>query len=343
MRRYELANQVNNWDRAVDNVTLKIDNMARQRGQLGVVAELRKEELRQIFPIIQRLQWTKWSSFEILCHCIMREYPVQNALANVARPTKFHRTLLHIFRVIASLLGACIIVTFEAPVNEEVEATNTATWDLFVQAFTMPVTGNTILCASIGILFSSLVKRTIMRLFYRYAIPYNQRPTTSVEARRFQLRYWHELAEMGKWTCIIGSFLGFSAVVSMCMLTPQPRAAAAFQAFWFSLMATHWVFPLLRGGLCALILTVARTKATFDGWLTVWPGLMNFEYVGIKTTEFMVWRAQRIAAEEELLLQVFPDLPNIGRKIRDPMEEEELGGAQDPNQYVASMALEDRR
>ncbi|CAE7199392.1 unnamed protein product [Symbiodinium natans] len=65
VRRYELANQVNNWDRAVDNVTLKIDNMARQRGQLGVVAELRKEELRQIFPIIQRLQWTKWSSGQL--------------------------------------------------------------------------------------------------------------------------------------------------------------------------------------------------------------------------------------------------------------------------------------
>jgi hypothetical protein len=26
-------------------------------------------------------------------------------------------------------------------------------------------------------------------LFYRYAIPYNQRPTTSVAARRYQLRY----------------------------------------------------------------------------------------------------------------------------------------------------------
>ncbi|CAE7672781.1 unnamed protein product [Symbiodinium pilosum] len=235
VRKYELANQVNNWDRAVDNVTLKIDNMARQRGQLGVVAELRKEELRQVFPIIQRLQWTKWSSMGIFCHCVIREYPLQNALANVARPTKFHRTLLHIFSVIASLLGACIIVTFPAPVDEEVEATNTATWDLFMQALTMPITGNTILCACIGSLFHAIVKPAILRLFYRYAIPYNTRPTTSVEARRFQLRYWHELAEMGKWTCIIGSILGFGAVVSMCMLTPQPRAAAAFQAFWFSL------------------------------------------------------------------------------------------------------------
>ena len=69
---------------------------------------------------------------------------------------------------------------------------------------------------------------------------------------------------------IIGSFLGFSAVVSMCMsgtlfmsfasglrtatcrhaharLTPQPRAAAAFQAFWFSLRETWRSQPALEG------------------------------------------------------------------------------------------------
>jgi len=331
VRKYELANQVNNWDRAVDNVTLKIDNAERQRGQLGAVAELRKEELRQIFPIIQRLQWTKWSGFEIFCHCVIREYPLQTALRNTARPTKFHRTLLHIFRVIASLVGACIAVTFEAPVNEEVEATSTATWDLFIQALTMPITGNTILCAFLGMLFSSIVKRLVLRLFYRYAIPYNQRPTTSVEARRYQLRYWHELAEMGKWTCIIGSLLGFGSSLAMCMLSPQPRAAVVFQAFWFSLIGTHWLVPLLRGGANATLLMSARSQATFDGWLTVWPGFMDFEHVGVKTTEFMVWRAQRIVAEEELLLQVYPDMPSIGRKLRDPDEEEEMGAAQDPN------------
>lgn len=58
---------------------------------------------------------------------------------------------------------------------------------------------------------------------------------------------------------------------------------------------------------------------------------MDFEHVGVKTTEFMVWRAQRIVAEEELLLQVYPDMPSIGRKLRDPDEEEEMGAAQDPN------------
>jgi len=331
VRKYELANQVNNWDRAVDNVTLKIDNAERQRGQLGAVAELRKEELRQIFPIIQRLQWTKWSGVEIFMHCVIREYPLQNALRNTARPTKFHRTLLHIFRVIASLVGACIAVEFEAPVNEEVEATSTATWDLFIQAITMPITGNTILCAFLGMLFSSIVKRLVLRLFYRYAIPYNQRPTTSVEARKYQLRYWHELAEMGKWTCIIGSFLGFGSALAMCMLAPQPRAGVVFQAFWFALIGTHWLLPLLRGGANALLLISARSQATFDGWLTVWPAFMNFEYVGVKTTEFMVWRAQRIVAEEELLLQVYPDMPSIGRKFRDADEEEEIAGAQDPN------------
>eukprot|EP00931_Biecheleriopsis_adriatica_P049453 TRINITY_DN28608_c0_g2_i1.p1 TRINITY_DN28608_c0_g2~~TRINITY_DN28608_c0_g2_i1.p1 ORF type:complete len:4151 (-),score=822.11 TRINITY_DN28608_c0_g2_i1:49-11319(-) len=331
VRRYELANQTNNWDRAVDGVTLKIDNIDRSRGELGDRAELRKEELRQIFPIIQRLQWTKWSSLEIWLHCIIREMPVQAAFFSHPRPSKTHRTILHIFSVIVTLLGSAICVAFEAPVDENVEATSRATWDLLAEALTMPVTGNTLLCSAIGLLSGFLVKKLILRIFYGYRIPYNLRPTTSPEARKYQLRYWHELAEMGKWTCLIGSFMAYFGALSMCMLTPQPRSGCVFQAFWIALLIGHYGWPILKGTACTIILTTARTSGSFDGWLTVWPNLMDFGRVGVKTTEFMVWRAQRMIAEEELLLQVYPDLPMIGRKVRDPSMEEEMTAPPDPN------------
>jgi len=342
VRPYELANQTNNWERAVDNVTLKIDNLEKAKGELGVEAELKREELRQIFPVIQRLLWTKNSGFELCMHCILREIPIMGAFANVARPSKTHRTILHIFSVLCTLMAATGVVAYEAPISEDIEATDRATWTLIEEAFTMPIAGNTLMFTLIGYAAGAFAKSTILSIFYAYKIPYNVPPTTSVEARKAQLRYWHELAEMGKWTCLVGSFMCFCGTISACMLMPQPRAAAAFQAFWLALILGHWLLPIIKGIICAEILISAREMTAYDGLLTVFPGLMDFASLGVKTTEFMVWRAQRMVAEEELLIQVFPDLPKVGRKVRDPSQEEVIPPPQDPNDITSADAIEDQ-
>jgi hypothetical protein len=76
------------------------------------------------------------------------------------------------------------------------------------------------------------------------------------------------------------------------------------------------------------------SQASFDGILTVFPNLMDFAYIGVKTTEFLAWRAQRIIAEEELLLQVYPDLPKIGRQVREADDEDYMPPPMDPNQHA---------
>lgn len=340
VRPYELANQTNNWDRAVDNVTLKIDNIARSKGELGVEAELKREELRQVFPVIQRLLWTKNADWELCIQCIIREMPIMVAFENVARPSKTHRTIMHIFRVLVTLMAACGIVASEAPVNEEIEATGRATWVLVEEAFTMPLTMQTVTFALIGHVAGVVAQSCILMIFYAYTIPYNVPPTTSVEARKFQLKYWHELAEMGKWTCLVGCAVCFCGTISACMLMPQPRAACVFQAFWLAVILGHWLVPTIKGLMIAYVLIASRRQTAFDGVLTVLPGLMDFQSLGVKTTEFMVWRHQRIVAEEELLIQVYPDLPKVGRKARDHDDEEVIPPAQDPNDF-SSQAIED--
>jgi len=331
VRSYELTNQTNNWNKALDNVTLKIDNIERSHRELGDQAELSKEELRNIFPVCQRLQWTKNPSWLIVLHCVLRELPIMRAYFNVVRPPKMHRVIMHIFRVVLTMLGATACLSAPAPVDEEIDATSRATWSLFEEAIGMPITGNTILFAFVGHFSGVLVPLVIRRIFYAYKIPYNQQPTTSTEARRYQLRYWHELAEMGKWTCLVGIFMGICAVSSLCVLMPQPRAGVVFQAFWLAIFIGHWLLPITVGTISGIILTTARNQATFDGLLTVFPNLMDFSYIGQKTTEFLSWRAQRIVAEEELLLQVYPDLPKIGAQIRSEDEDDYMAPAMDPN------------
>jgi hypothetical protein len=59
---------------------------------------------------------------------------------------------------------------------------------------------------------------------------------------------------MGKWTCLVGIFMGIIAISSLCVLMPQPRAGAVFQAFWLAIFLGHWVLPCIVGLGSAIVL-----------------------------------------------------------------------------------------
>jgi hypothetical protein len=101
---YELHDQMNNWERQFKNVHEKLDNIDRKKAVLGNREELEHEDLRQIFPIIQRLLWTKWTTKELFLHCMMRAMPNVSLFFNRARPTKFQRCTVHLLFVAVALL-----------------------------------------------------------------------------------------------------------------------------------------------------------------------------------------------------------------------------------------------
>eukprot|EP00933_Yihiella_yeosuensis_P030709 TRINITY_DN24302_c0_g1_i1.p1 TRINITY_DN24302_c0_g1~~TRINITY_DN24302_c0_g1_i1.p1 ORF type:complete len:1188 (+),score=233.04 TRINITY_DN24302_c0_g1_i1:461-3565(+) len=324
IRPYEMHDQMNNWDRQLDKVTLKMDNMDRRSQELGHRAELNKEELRSIFPIIQRLTWTKWGALEIIMHCIIKQIPTQRAFFNEVRPTKSQRVLLHVLCTSTTWLTCCLMVASPATVNENITATQRATWTLLGEAITMPMAGNVFTVAIIAHFVGHFIKWAVFKVFFTFKVAQHQPPTTSAEARKFQLRYWHELSEMGKWTCVAGSGMAVSATLSLCALTPQPRAGSVLQAYFFALLGGQFLYPIFKGICIGAILIQARISPIFDGLLTFWPELMCFRHVGIKTPEFLAWRMQRIVAEEQLLLQIYPDLPRIPMKLPKAEDDNEL-------------------
>ena len=46
-----------------------------------------------------------------------------------------------------------------------------------------------------------------------------------------------------------------------------------------------------------VFLEAAQRVSLLEGVLTAYPQLINFEYVGVRTAEFLAWRVQRIFQE----------------------------------------------
>jgi len=322
VRPHEMAEIVTNWDRQLDNATLQVDLQQRQIRNLGHRAELRKEDLRVVFPVIQRLQWTKWDAMEIFVYSLMHSMPSQTVYLNYARPTKRHRCLLHIFYLAVLFLGSCMMLSFAAPIDEEVTALDRSTWYLFGEFFTMPFQPESLGVMLVAGLASAFLRKIVLWIFFGYRISGDQPPLSTMEARREQLKFWHELSEMGRWVAIVGIVVSVGVSLTLCSNLPQPRSVGAIRVFLIVCAWSHLVYPLIKAAVRTFILCSARSSSTFDGLLNVYPGLMDFAHVGVQTPEFLSWRTQKIVAEEDLLRRIYEVADGKGADINDLVKEE---------------------
>jgi len=324
-RPHEMTDMVNNWDKQLHNVNEKLDLMDRKKAPLGVRAELEKEELRNVFPIIQRLLWTKWSTFEIFVHAYMRAGPTTSIYLNVSKPTKFQRCLLYFLFVSISLLGCCMMVFFEAPVDEDIEAIDRAVWTLVGEVFTMPFDSNLIWVVIFSDLFGRAVQAFCHSIFFSYQVPTSRPPIFGQDGRLSYLRYWHELAECGKWVVTLIIVVSLVTAFSLCATFAQPRSSAVARAFLIEELWSFLLLPFTRALGTTLCLNIAKGGPMCDGILTNFPGIMDFLPSYVKTTEFLAWRVERIVSEAEVLRRVHREPPEIGGAV-DPSRDDADGG-----------------
>merc|ERR1719311_834444 len=121
----------NNWDRQLESVFTKRHNVVKHSKELGERAELDNEELRSVFPVIQRLNWTKWDGMEIWMHSFEMRMPLTFIFLNLARPSKAQRCLLYLSRIMAIFLICTVMMYIRGPVSEGVDAGRTPLADLF--------------------------------------------------------------------------------------------------------------------------------------------------------------------------------------------------------------------
>jgi len=341
---HEMLGLQNNWDRQMDNITAKSQEASRRTAALGHRAELRNEELRAVYPVIQRLLWTKWSGWEIWKFSMLRSMPSQAIYRNVLFPSKSHRCIVSILYVSVLTLMSSIMLFFPAPIDEQIEATKTPVWDLLAQLLTLPFGGETsipgapssklphmmvtLLVTCLAVVAAHCVKTVHKRLFFSFKLALDQPPPATIEDKREQLRFWHDLAEMGKWVgiCIVAIIYGL--VLLLCAVQPQPRAAYAVRVFLVAWVWAILVWPLIKATFFAYVLTSARKGRKFDGLLSAFPGIMDFVDVGVKTPEFLTWRIQKIVHEEDLMRKVYNVVRQGGdfNALRDEDLEEAVAG-----------------
>jgi len=178
-------------------------------------------------------------------------------------------------------------------------------WTLVAEVVTMPWDSQ----AVILVLFADVVARFLCFLckvlFFTCRLPTSQPPLDNDEARKDQLKVWHELAITGVWVCATGAIVAPAITVLMCAVSPQPRASSVARVFVMSLCLSHWVYPLCSAVFTTAALTIASQSGVIDGLLSACPGIMDFLSVGVQTPQFLAWRVQRICSELDTMRRVY--------------------------------------
>merc|ERR1719436_681973 len=115
--------------------------------------------------------------------------------------------------------------------QEERTAIDKAVWVLALEIFTATFGLDTIWVVLVADIIGHVVKVFCRHIFFSYKLPPNVPPSRDPPARIETLRYWHDLAETGKWVCIAGSFILCVATLALAALSPQLRAGAVARAF----------------------------------------------------------------------------------------------------------------
>lgn len=150
------------------------------------------------------------------------------------------------------------------------------------------------------------------RLIYHFAWKsfmrldlHGDRPPDEHHSMQIQLRFWHEMQEVGYYVCACSTIACLVTSLILCALSPQPRAAGVCRALLLAICWSHCLLPLLSSLVQTVILHMGRTGSKADGLLTLFPTIMDFLHVGVREdASFLTWRVQTIHAEENLLRKV---------------------------------------
>jgi hypothetical protein len=319
VRPYEMEDQDENWEKQLAVVQQKQGNLKKHTKELGHKAELDKKDLRDVFPIIQLLMWTKWPTKEIFLRTFVRAHPLFSIFTNKARPTKTHRSLMFLLHqsTMIFVIALLLLQIKLDRVNEQVDASRRGFFALWVEVGEIPWDDPMIyVVAVVAEGCGQLLKLWCRKTFYNYTLQVHQ-SLTEADVRKVQMIYWHDLAETGGTVCTAWSVFCCLTTFVLCCLYPQPRPARVLQSLLMGFGWTLIVWPALVGGGCTFILAMSRNGSKMDGILSLFSSIWDFFEVGVHTPEFLAWRAHRIVQEEQVLRRIHKEPPVVGAPLKE--------------------------
>jgi len=281
---------------------------------IGIKEELDNAYLSAQFPVLQRLQYTKWPPKKLMERVFIRFNLVKRAFVNQVQPNILQSVALLGLYFGTALLLNCFWLFFEVPGEKtpaEEKYLNDLVWE--ISPWETPMTSFNYLIPwqmIIGAIVVEHICRLLHFVFWRQNFIHTDADLnglTTIAARREVLRRFHSRSQRGMRNAILYTFAVVGAAVALAGLLPQKRAASATQALILQLFYGLLLFPAGMAAAVGTVLIITTKKGLFDGLVSYFPSLIDFEWAGISSPPSLARRFVQIEKEARIMEMIYAD------------------------------------
>jgi hypothetical protein len=287
------------WDKQVGMVKKRRHKLWKITQLLGEKEELDNQYLMRQFPVIQRLQFTKWPAGELFVYSCIRFQLVSRAFVNQMVPTKGQMSAMVGVYFACQYLLNLMWLSIYIP-NEDEPAMEKDLTDLAAMVYSQPLKPVVVVFA---IVFEH-VARLLRYLFHRHYFFHpnvNLNVLDDAQVKRDLVEDWHHQGNRALYNAATFTLIGLSTAAGVCALCPQRRAATVMQGILVTQLYGFVLYPLLAGWFLTSILLVAKTARVFDGLISYVPSLLDFEWQGVDRPEKLAKRLVQTEKESAIL------------------------------------------
>lgn len=331
----------NEWDKQVDLVCKRKHKLMKLAQALGHKEELDNPYLLKQFPIIQRLQYTKWPPAVLFWEVFRRACPSLAALTHGMMPSMEQKAALLGVHLSCVVLLNCIHLAVEVPMvvspaacseswgpgcivvdpGEIVPALERSLPDILQDLGSNPPELALLVVVAIA---SEHVARLVMaycaeRYHDKSLTPERLEAMKHDHVKGVYMREEHSRGNKLYFYFLIGTGLSILFALIVSSLRPQKRCAVVVQGLLMTLLYGYYLLPFLAMLVVGTVLLVSTKSGVTDGLLSAFPSLLDFAHVGVETPEFLAWRLVQMEREEEILEHLYEE----GGLVRELAEQRE--------------------
>jgi hypothetical protein len=307
------------WDKQVELVRKRHLKQWKMAQVIGIKEELDNAYLMSQFPVLQRLQYTKWPPKVLMQNIFIRFNLIQRAFVNQVQPSIGQAASLLGVYFGTALLLQCFWLLFEVPGDTEPaeeKQLNDLVWE--ISPLEVPMYWEMFVGAVIVEHICRLLHFMWWRRYFINTDVDLQNLRTHAE-RRDVVRRFHARGQRGLRNAIVYTFTSVAAAVMLAGVFPQKRAAASTQALIIQVVYGMLVYPACVAVGLGTVLSITMKKGVFDGLLSYFPSLIDFDWEGIASPPQLAKRFVLIEKEARILEIVYAD----GGIVDDPPKEPE--------------------
>jgi hypothetical protein len=296
----------NDWAKQVDMVLRRRQKMQKLKELLGSREELDHAFLFTQFPVVQRMQFSKWPAWKVFLSMYMRFNPAARAWYNQVHPAIPQKAALVGLHMAVVFLLHCTWLFFPVP-EEDVSVKSRSISEIIADTFDVPVKQEFIIA---GVVFHHVAdwfrKKYEAKYFYASDIRKLELETLKDhDTKRLLVRQWHDMGTKCMFYCCVWTTVGLCTAVGIASIMPHRRAGSVGQGVLFSIAWGMVAYPLIAALVLGWVVVTATHAGLFDGLISYFPSIIDFQFVDIDTPRFLAWRMVQMERESAVMELIY--------------------------------------